>query len=110
MHYTILYYSEVVKQEIFMLPETLRARYIALTARMKTAGANLGEPHTQALGGGLFELRLKGADGIARVFFCTLVGQRIVMLHCFIKKSQKIPPRELRTAETRMREIKNVAG
>jgi len=57
----------------------------------------------------LFELRLKGADGIARVCFCTLVGQRIVMLHCFIKKSQKTPPRELHTAEIRMKEIKNVA-
>lgn len=36
-------------------------------------GPNLGLPHTDAFGGGLFELRLKGAEGIARVFFCTLV-------------------------------------
>jgi len=45
MPYTILYYDEAVRQEIFMLPETLRARYIALTARMKISGANLGAAH-----------------------------------------------------------------
>jgi phage-related protein len=73
---------------------------------MVALGPNLGEPHTKAFGEGLFELRLKGAEGIARVFFCTLVGRRIVMLHSFIKKSQKTPPRERRIAEARMKEIK----
>ena len=46
------------------------------------------------------------AEGIARVFYCTLIGQRIVMLHSFVKKSQKTPLRELHIAETRMKEIK----
>lgn len=70
-------------------------------------GANLGEPHTEALGDGLFELRLKGAEGIARVLYCTCVGRRIVMLHSFIKKTSKTPSRERRIAETRMKEIKD---
>ena len=74
---------------------------------MLVNGPNLGEPHTEAFGGGLFELRLKGAEGIARVFYCTLVGRRIVMLHGFIKKTQKTPPRERRVAEARLKEIKN---
>ncbi|MDP2752079.1 MAG: type II toxin-antitoxin system RelE/ParE family toxin [Rhodocyclaceae bacterium] len=67
----------------------------------------LGAPHTDALGGGLFELRLKGAEGIARVFYCTMVSRRIVMLHSFVKKSQKTPLSDLRMAETRMREVKH---
>jgi phage-related protein len=54
----------------------------------------------------LFELRLKGAEGIARVFYCTLVGKQIVMLHCFVKKSQKTPINERRIAEERMKEVK----
>lgn len=74
---------------------------------MMQSGANLGEPHTRAMGDGLFELRLKGPEGIARVFYCTLVGKRIVMLHSFVKKTQKTPARELRTAQARMKEIKN---
>ena len=74
---------------------------------MMSLGPNLGEPHTTAFGDGLFELRLKGAEGIARVFFCTLVGKRIVMLHSFIKKSERTPIREREVAETRLKEIKH---
>jgi phage-related protein len=73
---------------------------------MVAFGPNLGEPHTKALGDGLLELRLKGAEGIARVFFCTLIGKRIVMLHSFIKKSERTPLREREIAEARMKEVK----
>lgn len=74
---------------------------------MVALGPNLGEPHTKAFGDGLFELRLKGAEGIARVFFCTIVGKRIVMLHSFMKKSNTTPQRELEIAETRLKELKH---
>ena len=107
MQYTIIYYSDAIQADILALPEGLRGRYLALTDRMKMFGANLGEPHTKAFGDGLFELRLKSAEGIARVFYCTLVGQRIVILHSFVKKSQKPPVHELCIAITRMKEIKH---
>ncbi|MCL4779787.1 MAG: type II toxin-antitoxin system RelE/ParE family toxin [Gammaproteobacteria bacterium] len=107
MDYSITYYSEAVQDEILDLPDTLAARYIVLTRRMVALGPNLGEPHTKAFGNGLFELRLKGAEGIARVFFCTIVGRRIVMLHCFVKKTNKTPLRELAIAEIRLKEIKH---
>ena len=106
MDYTINYYSDAVQEQIIELPDTLAARYIVLTRRMIALGPNIGEPHTKAFGDGLFELRLKGAEGIARVFFCTLVGKHIVMLHSFIKKSERTPTRERKVAETRMKEIK----
>ena len=96
-----------MQEEILTLPDTLAAKYIVLTRRMLALGPNLGEPHTKAFGEGLFELRLKGAEGIARVFFCTLVGKRIVMLHSFIKKSNKTAPRERVIAELRMKEDKH---
>jgi len=105
--YTITYYNETVQADILNLPDTLAARYIVLTRRIIALGPNLGEPHTKAFGEGLFELRLKGAEGIARVFFCTLVGRRVVMLHSFIKKSDKTPPPERRIAEARMKEVKH---
>ena len=107
MSYTIVYYSEALQAEIMTLPATLQARYIGLTARMMEYGANLGQPHTEAFGNGLFELRLKGSEGIARVFYCTLVGRQIVMLHCFVKKSQKTPVKERKIAEKRMKEVKS---
>lgn len=107
MDYTIAYYSESVQAQILDLPDTLAARYIVLTRRMVAIGPNLGEPHSKAFGDGLFELRLKGAEGIARVFFCTQIGKRIVILHSFIKKSDRTPQRELDVAHTRLKEIKH---
>ena len=107
MDYTIKYYSEEVEEQILALPDTLAARYVVLTSRMIAGGANLGPPHTDSMGDGLFELRLKGAEGIARVFFCTLVGRRIIMLHSFVKKTPKTPKREIKVAQTRMKEIKH---
>lgn len=107
MTYAIEYYSEDLQQEILELPPTLLARYLSLADRMVNAGPNLGEPHTKAFGKGLFELRLKGAEGIARVFFCTRVGQRIVILHCFVKKGQKTPKRHKTLAEKRLKEVKD---
>ncbi|MDY7544629.1 type II toxin-antitoxin system RelE/ParE family toxin [Glaciimonas sp. CA11.2] len=107
MSYTITYYSQEVELNILELPETLLARYFSLTDRMETYGSNLGEPHTKAFGDGLFELRLKGAEGIARVFYCTVIGREIVMLHSFVKKTQKTPLKEKRIAENRMKEFKN---
>ena len=106
MNYTISYSSSDVLEQIFNIPISLQARYIALTQRMIEYGPHLGLPHTDSFGGGLFELRLKGAEGIARVFFCTLVDREIVMLHSFIKKSQKTPDRELKLAKLRMKELK----
>ena len=105
MTYSIIYINQEVQEEILSLPSTLQARYICLTERMIQYGPNLGLPHTAAFGNGLFELRLKGVEGIARVFFCTLVKQEIVMLHSFIKKSQKTPEKEIRIARQRMKEL-----
>ena len=42
----------------------------------------------------------------SRVFYCTLAGRNIVILHSFVKKSQKTPVNERRIAEVRMKEIK----
>jgi phage-related protein len=74
---------------------------------MEIYGPDLGMPHTRAMGNGLFELRLKAAEGIARVLYCTVVDRRIVMLHQFINKSEKTPRKELETAQRRMKEVKD---
>jgi phage-related protein len=105
MDWSIEYYSEAVEQFILHLPAGLLARYLRLTDLMLELGPNLGMPHTRAMGEGLFELRIKGQEGIVRVFYCTIVRRRIVMLHAFIKKSQKTPKRELNIATRRQREV-----
>ncbi len=106
MEWQIIYYNERLESEILDLPEGLLARYLHLTDLMLEFGSNLGLPHTKAIDNGLFELRVKSKEGIARVFYCTKVGKKIIMLHSYIKKSQKIPKRELKIAKSRMNEVK----
>ena len=107
MNWTITYYSESLQNEILDLPAGFLARFLRYADRMELYGPDLGMPHTRAMGEGLFELRLKSAEGIARVFYCTIIGKRIVMLHQFIKKKDKTPPKELAIARRRLKEIKN---
>ncbi len=105
MEWQIKYYSPKLEDEILNLPDGLLARYLRLTDLMIEFGSNLGLPHTKAIENGLFELRVKSQEGIARVFFCTKIGKKIIMLHSFIKKSQKTPKKEIKIAKTRMGEV-----
>lgn len=75
---------------------------------MEEHGADLRMPHSRAMGQGLFELRCKGREGIGRVFYCTMIGREIVILHSFIKKTQETPEKELDVARKRLKEIRNV--
>ena len=107
MSWAITYYSESVQQEILNMPAGFLGRYLRYTDRMEIYGPDLGMPHTRAMGEGLFELRLKSGEGIARVFYCTLIGKKIVILHQFIKKTEKTPLKELEKARRRMKEVKD---
>jgi len=103
--WTVTFYDTDVESEILDLPTGLLARFVRYAERLEEHGPNLGMPHTRAMGDGLFELRLKAGEGIARVFYCTIVDRRIVMLHHFVKKSQKTPRKELATARSRLKEV-----
>ncbi len=105
MSWTVTFYDTDVESEILDLPTGLLARFVRYAERMEEHGPDLGMPHTRAMGAGLFELRLKAGEGIARIFYCTIVDRRIVMLHHFVKKSQKTPRKELDIARRRMKEM-----
>ncbi|HSS48817.1 MAG TPA: type II toxin-antitoxin system RelE/ParE family toxin [Thermoanaerobaculia bacterium] len=70
---------------------------------VKTAqyGWPLGMPLIRKLEPGLWEVRSRLPQGIARVLF-TVSERTMVLLHGFVKKSQKTPPEELRTARQRL--------
>ena len=107
MNWKVTFYTARVEAEINALPAGFVARFVRYAERMETYGPNIGMPHTRSMGDGLFELRLKAAEGIARVFFCTVVGRQIVVLHQFVKKSEKTPKRELQIAWNRMKESRD---
>lgn len=88
------------------MTKTLKARFVALTDMMLQHGSNIGMPYTRAMKQGLFEMRIKDQSGIARVFYCTKRNKNIVILHSFIKKTQKTPRAELEIARSRAKEVK----
>lgn len=74
---------------------------------IKTAqfGWPIGMPLIRKLEPGLWEVRSHIASGISRVLF-TVVGDTMVLLHGFVKKSQKTPAVDLKTAKQRLSELK----
>ena len=104
MAWSVTFFNDRVEKEMADLAPGFLARFIRYAERMEVFGPDLGMPHTRAMGGGLFELRIKAAEGIARVFYCTVVDRRIVFLHQFVKKSERTPPKELEIARRRMKE------
>ena len=74
---------------------------------LEARGNTLGEPYTKSLNDGLFEIRIKVEDGIARSIYCYEVGRRIIILLSFVKKTQKTPRAVLNLAKQRLKEFKN---
>ena len=105
MSWIIDYYSEEVRSEINALPVGIRASYARLANLLEEFGLDLRMPHSRAMGDGLFELRPRGREGIARVFYCMKIGRKIIMLHSFIKKSNVAPKRVLDIARRRQKAV-----
>jgi len=58
------------------------------------------------LEGPLWEMRMKGKDGIARAAYVAASGRRVVVVHVFAKKTQKAPRREIEMALKRAKEVR----
>ena len=74
---------------------------------LEARGNTLGEPYTKSLNDGLFEIRIKSDEGIAKSIYCYEIGKRIIILLTFVKKTQKTPKSILNLAEQRLKEFKD---
>ena len=106
MKWSIEFYSEKVEKDTLEFPAGILAHFLHIIEMIRDIGPNLGMPYTRPVGDGLFEIRSKGKEGIGRSLFCTVKGQKVIILHSYIKKTPKIPKRELKTALKRMNEVK----
>jgi len=97
--------SEPVREWLKELPVADR-KTIGDEIRTVQFGWPLGMPLVRKLDAGLWEIRVRLKDGIARVLF-TVEGGEAVLLHGFIKKSQKIPAGELATALQRKKALRD---
>lgn len=107
MAFQLEYFHPRVLAEIESWPVDLLADYAHLAQLLAEFGPDLRMPHSRAMGEGLFELRPRGRAGIGRALYCFLIGQRVVVLHAFVKKTQKAPDKDLRLARKRMKELNN---
>lgn len=107
MPYSIEHFHPKVKEEIESWPVGILADYARLVELLIEFGPSLRMPHSRAMGGGLFELRPRGREGIGRAFYCFVIGQRVIILHAFVKKTQETPDHQLKIARKRMKEIQN---
>ncbi len=107
MKWTITFYNARVRRDVRKWPNGIYASFLRLATMLEKFGLDLRMPHSRAMGGGLFELRCKGPEGIGRTFYCTMKGRSIVILHAFIKKTQATPAAELKIARRRLKEVKH---
>jgi phage-related protein len=107
MNYRIQFFSESVQTEIESWPTGIRASFVRITEQIVISGPNLGMPYTRPFGKGLFEIRARGAEGIGRAFFCCIVDRQVVILHAFVKKTQKTPEKELEIARKRQKMVQS---
>ena len=107
MQWTVETLSHLVDAEIEALPPLLNARLIRLMEMVENVGLeHMREPHVKHIEGKIWELRAKAAGSIARAFYITMTGRRVVILHAFVKKSDRTPRGALETARNRMKEVK----
>lgn len=97
--------SEPVFDFVAEQDEATRAKINRFIGLLEIYGPNLGMPHARKLKAGLYELRVRGKNEI-RIFYVTLLNQnKIIFIHAFNKRSQKLPTRELSLAQKRQKEL-----
>lgn len=82
----------------FSTPPKLSAKAHHDLGALREQASLLREPHSKAMGEGLFELRIRQGSNIVRAFYFFFVGRTIVVTNGFVKKTQKTPRREIARA------------
>jgi len=88
------------------LPKDMRARFVKISTMIEEYGLHeVGMPYVRHLQDKLWEMRLKGKDGISRALYVSIVGECVVVVRIFVKKTQKTPSREIKLALERAKEL-----
>ena len=87
--------NEPVVEYLNALPAKHKAKALRAIDLLEEFGRELKEPYAKHLEGELWELRVKQASDISRILYFAEVGDSFVLLHGFIKKTQKTPKKEL---------------
>lgn len=80
------------------LDKKMRAKALYDISILEEFGNTLREPHSKPIGDGLFELRIKFASDITRIFYFFVVNNKIILTNGFVKKTMKTPKSEIELA------------
>lgn len=95
-----------VDDELEMFDATFKAKFLHIAEMLESFGPeHVKEPYCKPLGNKLWEMRMKGRPGIARAIYITAKNKKIVVLHAFVKKTQKIPRKAIDAALKRLKEV-----
>ena len=105
--WTVEYLDERAKAEVEALPKEMQSSFERIVGLIRSNGLErMREPYIKHIEGKIWEMRLKGRDGIARSLYVTATGRRVVVLRTFEKKTEKTPRTEIELALKRAKEIK----
>jgi phage-related protein len=107
VRWRVEFLDDGVLAELEALPIDIRASFLRIARLIESEGLHkLREPYVKHLEGPIWEMRMKGRDGIARAAYVTATGLRVVVVHVFRKKTQKTPRREIEIALKRAKEVR----
>ncbi len=103
--WTVETLNKDVDDELEKLALDMRGRFVRVSQLIEEFGPfKVGLPHIRSLGNKLWEIRVAGRDGIGRGIYVIATGKRVVVVHVFIKKTAKTPPKAIKIAMERAKE------
>ena len=84
----------------------MRASFERIVELVRAFGLErVHEPYIEHIEGRIWEMRLRGRDGIARALYVTASERRVLILRVFTKKTRRTPRREIELARRRAEEV-----
>ena len=104
--WSFVFVNAEAKAELDALPADTRASFERIVRLVQAFGLErVHEPYIKHIEGRIWEMRLRGRDGIARALYVAASGRRVAVLRVFTKKTQKTPRREIEVARRRAEEV-----
>lgn len=94
MAWTVEFLNDELRRKLEAFPTDIVASFLRISRMIEGHGLlGMREPYVKHLDGPLWEMRMKGRSGIARAAYVTIKRERVVIVHVFIKKTEKTPRR-----------------
>jgi phage-related protein len=104
--WVVLVADHRVEKEVASLSKDVQSYLLHIIEMIKEHGIeDVKMPYVKQISGKIWEMRVKGRDGIARALYVATIGKKVVILHAFVKKTQKTPQDAINLAIKRGKEL-----